>query len=121
MAAGCGVVIYFLRDLIINLLFTKEFLPMRDLFAWQMLGDTLKIGSWILTYLMLGQALVKIFIITEILFGFGFFAWTYLFTNYFGLQAVVIAHAVNYLAYWMLMSILIPRILKSRSKESHIL
>lgn len=121
VAAGCGVVIYFLRDLIINLLFTKEFLPMRDLFAWQMLGDTLKIGSWILTYLMLGQALVKIFIITEILFGFGFFAWTYFFSNYFGLQAVVIAHAVNYFAYWMLMSILIPRILMSRSKESHIL
>ncbi|MFZ7318327.1 O-antigen translocase, partial [Comamonas jiangduensis] len=107
MAAGCGIVIYLLRDFIISLLFTKEFAPMRDLFAWQMLGDTLKIGSWILAYLMLGQAWVKIFIITEVLFGFGFFAWTWIFTDYFGLQAAVLAHALNYFIYWISMIFLI--------------
>lgn len=107
IAAGCGIIIYLLRDFIINLLFTKEFAPMRDLFAWQMLGDTLKIGSWILAYLMLGQALVKMFIITEVLFGFGFFAWTWVFTDYFGLQAAVLAHALNYFIYWILMIFLI--------------
>lgn len=109
VAAGCSVVIYLLRDLIISLLFTREFLPMRELFAWQMLGDTLKIGSWILAYLMLGQALVKIFVITEILFGFGFFAWTWIFTRYFEIQAPVMAHAVNYFLYWVVMYFFIFR------------
>lgn len=103
VAAGCGLVIYLLRDFIIGLLFTQEFTPMRELFAWQMLGDTLKIGSWILAYLMLGQALVKTFIITEVLFGFGFFGWTLALSNYLGIQAAVAAHTVNYLMYWALM------------------
>lgn len=120
VAAACGVVIYLMRDSIIGVLFTQEFAPMRDLFAWQMLGDTLKIGSWILAYLMLGQALVRMFIITEVFFGLGFFAWTWVFTDYFGLQAAVVAHAVNYLAYWILMIILISRTLSVRTKQYQI-
>lgn len=111
VAATCGLVIYLLRDFIIGVLFTSEFYPMRDLFAWQMLGDTLKIGSWILAYLMLGQAMVKTFITTEIMFAAGFFVLTYLFTPSFGLQAPVIAHAANYALYWVLMTGLIARVL----------
>lgn len=103
VASACGAVIYLLRDFIIGVLFTQEFVPMRELFAWQMLGDTLKIGSWILAYLMLGKALVGMFVFTEIFFGFGFFAWTWMLMDYFGLQAAVVAHAVNYLAYWVFM------------------
>ena len=103
IAAACGLIIYLLRDFIIRILFTQEFAPMRELFAWQMLGDTLKIGSWILAYLMLGQALVKTFIITEVLFGFGFFGWTWVFMDYFWLQAAVVAHAVNYAIYWLVL------------------
>ena len=117
VAAACGGAIYLMRDFIINTLFTQEFTPMRDLFAWQMLGDTLKIGSWVLAYLMLGQALVKIFIITEIFFGFSFFALTWVFANYFGLKAAVMAHAVNYFCYWIVMTILISKLLNSRAKK----
>lgn len=113
IAAGCGSLIYFLRDYIIALLFTPEFTPMRDLFAWQMLGDTLKIGSWILAYLMLAQALVRIFIITELVFGFSFFAFTWIFTNHLGFQAAVAAHAVNYFIYWMTLTVILPKSLSS--------
>lgn len=111
VAAACGVVIYLLRDFIIGVLFTQEFAPMRELFAWQMLGDTLKIGSWLLAYLMLGRALVKIFIVTEVLFGFGFYAWTWIFMDDFGLQAATVAHAVNYMFYWVVMAVLVGRVL----------
>lgn len=107
VAAVCGLVIYLLRDFIIGLLFTQEFTPMRALFAWQMLGDTLKIGSWILAYLMLGQAMIKAFIITEVVFGFGFFGWVLIFLNHFGLHGVVMAHAMNYFLYWITVSILV--------------
>lgn len=114
VAAFCGLVIYLLRDFIIGLLFTAEFAPMRDLFAWQMLGDTLKIGSWILAYLMLGQALVKMFIVTEVIFAFGFYGFTYLLTPAFGLQAPVIAHTANYGLYWIVMFFLISWFLRKK-------
>src|SRR5450830_7554 len=51
VVAGAAV-IFFLRDFIIHALFTPEFLPMRDLFPWQLAGDVIKIGSWILAYIM---------------------------------------------------------------------
>ena len=104
-AAACGLVIYQMRDLIIHVLFTNEFAQMEVLFGWQMVGDTLKIGSWILAYLMLGKAMVKLFIFSEILCAALFYALTCFFTNIFGLEGVSIAHAVNYLMYWFLMTV----------------
>lgn len=103
-AAACSFTIYLTRDFIVNLLFTNEFSSMRDLFAWQMLGDTMKIGSWILAYVMLGKAMVKLFVISEILFAGSFLILTYFFTGIVGLKGVAIAHAVNYMVYWCVMA-----------------
>ncbi|MCX9543079.1 O-antigen translocase, partial [Vibrio cholerae] len=81
VAAVCGLVIYLLRDSIIRVLFTAEFSEMELLFCWQMVGDVLKIGSWILAYLMLGKAMVKLFIFSEIAFSALFYCLTYYFTS----------------------------------------
>ena len=109
IAAACGVAMYLLRDMIIGLLFTKDFTPMRELFAWQMLGDTLKIGGWILAYLMLGKAMVRLFVISEIFFAAGFVALTWLFTAKIGLKGVAAAHALNYAIYWAVMAVFVLR------------
>lgn len=45
------ILIFLLKNLVINVLFTKEFYPMKDLFFWQLLGDFFKIMSWILAFL----------------------------------------------------------------------
>ncbi|QJI28191.1 O-antigen translocase [Pseudomonas sp. ADAK18] len=102
-AVLAGVVMYFARDLIVFLLFTTDFSPVRELFAWQMVGDTLKIGSWILAYLLLGKAMYKMYIITEVVFSasYVFFAWY--FVRQIGLEGVVVAYAVNYALYWAVM------------------
>lgn len=102
-----GLLVYFLRDWIIALLFTDSFLPMRDLFLWQMIGDSLKIGSWILAYLMLSKAMTKLFIITEVIFAFTLVISTYIFTKLFGFEGVSIAYSVNYAAYWMVMGLFV--------------
>lgn len=107
VASACGLVIYLLREFIISVLFTQEFIPMRELFAWQMLGDTFKIGSWLLAYLMLGKAMMKLFMVTEVLASLGFYGFTYLFTDIYGLEGVTIAHAVNYAIYWIVMAVCI--------------
>lgn len=117
VAAACGLVIYLLRDFIIGVLFTSDFIPMRDLFAWQMVGDTLKIGSWILAYLMLGKAMMKIFIASEIVFAAGFYGWMYLFTGMIGLEGATLAHAVNYAVYWVVMAFLIGKIVLSNAES----
>ena len=117
IAILAGFTVYVLRDSIINLLFSKTFLPMRDLFCWQMLGDTLKIGSWILAYLMLSKAMTKLFIITEVVFSFFSVALTYLFTQLVGFEGVSIAHMVNYGIYWIVMGFFVFRALKDREAK----
>lgn len=115
-ASVCSVVIYLLRDFIISILFTQDFIQMRELFAWQMVGDTLKIGSWILAYLMLGQAMMKLFVVSQVVFSASFYGWTYLLTNVYGLEGVTIAHAVNYAVYWVVMGIFIGRTVLRKPK-----
>jgi len=112
VAAACGVIIYLLREFIIRVLFSAEFAPMEQLFAWQMTGDMLKIGSWILAYLMLGKAMMKLFIFSEIISAAMFYILTILFTANMGLEGVAIAHAVNYLIYWLMMAFFITRWLR---------
>lgn len=107
VAALSGFAIYLFRDVIIELLFTSDFSAMRDLFAWQIIGDTLKIGSWILAYVMLGNAMFKPFMVLEIVFAAGFVALTWLFTASMGVAGVVVAHAVNYAIYWIVVTVII--------------
>jgi PST family polysaccharide transporter len=109
VAALCGLLIYMLRDLIIILLFTRDFAPMRELFAWQMIGDTLKIGSWILAYMMLGKAMFKAFIASEIVFSLTFYLLTVYLTGWFGFVGVSWAHAINYGFYFIVMYFMVFR------------
>jgi len=109
-----ALAVYLLRDWIIALLFTKSFLPMRDLFFWQVIGDSLKIGSWILAYLMLSKAMTKLFIATEIIFAIISILLTYICTQVFGFEGVSIAHLLNYGMYWTVMSFFVFKVLRER-------
>jgi PST family polysaccharide transporter len=103
LVTASAAVIFLLRDFIIDTLFTSDFSPMRELFSWQLVGDVIKIGSWILAYIMLGRAMVAIFVATEVFFGASFFALAWIFVNKWGLQGVSIAYAINYSLYWICM------------------
>lgn len=115
VAVACGLVIYLLRDFIIRILFSAEFAEMEVLFAWQMVGDTLKIGSWILAYLMLGKAMVKLFVVSEVIFAGIFYALTMVFTNSMGLEGVALAHSVNYVIYWLVMTVFISKAMRQQA------
>ncbi|MCB0443134.1 MAG: O-antigen translocase [Flavobacterium sp.] len=99
------VLIYFCRNLIISLLFTEEFQPVSSLFFWQLLGDFFKVCSWILALHFLAKRQTFAYFVTEILsysmlIIFGYFA-----INYFEAKGAVLAHAVTYVFYLIILSI----------------
>jgi polysaccharide transporter, PST family len=100
-------VMYLSRDFIIDKFFTSEFSPMRDLFAWQLTGDVIKIGSWILSFVMLGRAMVRQFIFTEILFSITFCLLAVIGVNQLGLKGVCVAYAINYALYWATIALIL--------------
>lgn len=103
---GTALFIYLLRDFIIHLLFAKSFGAMRDMFAWQLLGDCFKLASYMLAYLMLARAKTKIFMTTEIIFGVSFPLLSYLCINLVGANGAVMAFALNYMIYFVLFVVL---------------
>lgn len=103
--------IFFLRFLIIRVLYTSDFLPMESLFIWQLVGDFLKICAWVLSYLMLAKAMTKVFILTEVIFNVSYVILGYVFLNVFHLQGVTIAFAVNYLIYLITMVFVFRKLL----------
>lgn len=39
---------------------------MRDLFAWQLVGDVLKVGAYVFGYLVIAEALLHFYLLTEV-------------------------------------------------------
>lgn len=118
LAILAGVMIFIFRDLIIKILYTPEFLPMREYFTFQIIGDGLKIASWILAYLMIAKAMTKLFIITEIIFSVTYVIFSVLFMNSFGSIGVTYGYALNYFFYLILMLFLFRKILLPNRQES---
>ncbi len=94
-----NISIYFLRFFIIKFVFTDKFMPISELFAFQMVGDFFKITSWLLAYLMFAKAMTKVFVITEILFIFGYLTLSIIFIQTFGIIGATFAYALNYFFY----------------------
>lgn len=95
-----STLIYLLRHLLIRLLFTEDFSAMEELFAWQMIGDTIKVCSWILMYLYVAKNFFRLYIFSEIFFSITFYLLVILLESRFNLRAVAIAHAINYFFYF---------------------
>jgi PST family polysaccharide transporter len=112
--AACGALtIYVLRNFIVSVLFSPDFSPMISLFAWQLIGDVIKIGSWILAFVLIGRAAARAVVVTEILFALTYVIATILLTSWYGLQGSVMAFAFTYLAYWFAMYFLLKNELRT--------
>lgn len=58
--------VWLLRDFAIWLLFSDKFTAMRDLFAWQLVGDVLKVGAYVFGYLVIAKAALRFYVLTEV-------------------------------------------------------
>lgn len=103
--------IYFLRDFIINILFSSEFKPMGELFLFQFIGDFFRIVSWIISIQLIAKAMIKLTIITEVSFNLIYLGLSIYCIKTFGLIGVVYAWSINYFLYLILMTILFRKTL----------
>jgi PST family polysaccharide transporter len=101
--------IWLLKGFIIHILFTPEFLPMKPLFTYQLLGDFFKMGSWLLAFLMIAKAMTTTFIVTEIIFASSYVVLSYYFMNHYGIIGATYSFCINYGAYWILMGVLMRK------------
>ena len=103
--------VYLLRTVMIRILFTPEFLPMENLFFWQLTGDFFKICSWLLSFLLVAKSMTKAFVSTEVLFSLNFVILGFLFMRMNGVVGINQAYLVNYVVYLICMVFIFRRIL----------
>ncbi len=104
-------IIYIFRVFIIHLLFTSEFMGMQDLFAFQLIGDILKIMGWVLGYLLLAKAMTKIYIIMEIVNFLLLIAVSYFLVNWYGTVGATLAFAIVYGVYFVVLAFVFKNLL----------
>lgn len=93
------IVVYFSRFIIVRLLFTKEFLPVTNLFLWQLIGDVFKVASLILGYQFFAKKLTTAFIISEVFSLTVLYFASLFFMHYYGIEGVVMAQAFDNFIY----------------------
>jgi PST family polysaccharide transporter len=107
-----ALLVYFMRDIAISLLFTAEFSEARNLFAIQLIGDVLKIAAWLYAYPMISRGATTWYITTEISFSILFVLFAWVFIQEYGTQGANIAYLISYILYFLVMFFNVKRFSK---------
>ena len=107
-----SLVIFLLKEHVILVAFSKEFMPMIDLFFWQLIGDVIKIASWLLGFVTLAKAMTKTYISLEIFGSLSFVLLSIYFVDNYGLVGMTYAYALNYFIYMFILMFIFGRYLK---------
>jgi len=95
-----SVSVYILRDIIITVLYTEEFRNARELFSIQLIGDVIKVLSWLYAYPMFVRGETKLVVTTEIAFSVSFVLLAKFFIVFYGVQGANLAYLINYIFYF---------------------
>lgn len=91
-----SILMFSFRERITIILFTKDFLPMTQLFAFQLLGDMVKVSGWLVGFLYTAKGLVKLYLFSEIIFCSLFFLLVSSLISKFGIKTAGIAYLITY-------------------------
>lgn len=113
LVVASAAVLYLLREPLIRALLSPAFLPLAEAFGLQLVGDVLKICSWVMAFTMVSHARTRTFVVTEVLFTAIFVGLTLQLGMLFGLRGTALAYAVTYLIYWATMQQIFSRLADS--------
>lgn len=103
------LLIFVLKDWVINITHGDGFLGMKPLFKWQLLGDFVKIASIIIAHQFLAKKMVKQFIITEMISLVLFYVFSVFFIKTLGAEGIVLAHFIRYVLYFIIVVLLLRK------------
>lgn len=115
---GVGMLlVYLFRDYVIMIIY-PEFYEMAPLFKWQLVGDFIRLASIVLSYQFVAKRMVKSFIVTELLSLGLFYGFAYYFTDIYGVEGVVMAHAVRIFIYFIVVFLLVRTYFERKEKKT---
>ena len=107
--------VYITKDLIINILLSKEFTLINIIILFHLLGDIIKINCWVLGNIMIAKAKTKSFIFFQVEWSVIFVILTYIFIGKYGFVGVSIAYFITYIIHFSLLNIYFRKLLWTKS------
>jgi PST family polysaccharide transporter len=101
LVSATALTMYLLREPLTRLLFSPAFLPLAQGLGWQLMGDVLKIASWVPAYTMISHARVRLYIVTELAFSLLVAVACLSGARHFGLAGAGAGYAATFALYWM--------------------
>ena len=93
------VLVYVLRNVLIEVIFNEAFLGMAILFKWQLAGDFVRFIANVLSYQFLAKKQIKYFVSTQLIGLAMYYVFGRYYLSSFGTEGVVIALFVSNLIY----------------------
>ena len=99
------------RYYIVMILFADGFQGVQQFFPIQLLGDILKMSTWVLGYILVAKAMTKTYIIVEILSCALFVVLSMVFVNMFGAIGATVGYAAAFLCQLLIMILIFRKLL----------
>jgi len=99
VVVALALAIWLARSWITRFLFTSDFALANTLYGPQLVGDVIKIASFVPSYVMLAKAMTRLFVASECVFALSYLLLVHLLTARFGLVGAVYAFTANYALY----------------------
>ena len=103
------LLVFLLRKYLVLLVFSEEFLPVTSLLGWQIIGDFFRILSLVMVYQFHAKKMLWHYIITDLFLALGLYFSAIQLIDIYGLQGVVIGHALTYVLYFILIGFIFRR------------
>ncbi len=100
ITAGIALTIFVLRDWVVHIVFTEEFLPVRDLMPYQLLGDVFRMAAWTLGFVLVALVRSRWYIVLELLVPTIYYGGALLLVPKHGAQGVTWAYCLAGLAHF---------------------
>jgi PST family polysaccharide transporter len=98
VTGAAALLMYVLRDLVVRVVFTQEFVAVRDLWPWQLVGDVFLVASWPMRSALMARGRQIAYVAVEASIGLSLFVLTKLLMPSLSLKAANVAHALTWTA-----------------------
>ncbi|MBI9062303.1 MAG: O-antigen translocase [Marinilabiliaceae bacterium] len=87
-----GVMLYALRKPVVTVLFSPDFNGITEILNWQIIGDGIRVLTWVISILIIAKEKVTIYIGSELISSLSQIGFTYYFVLHMGIEGSTFAY-----------------------------
>ena len=97
-----AAVFYIFRENFIVILLSKDFLELKELFKYQLIGDFFRIMAYVVGFLLIAKAAIILSILAEIFQNLLFFGFVQFFSENMSVDKLMKIYAISYFIYFLI-------------------